>query len=289
MVSIFQALFVTLLWSSSWVLIKFGLADIPPLTFAGLRYMLAFLLLVPVAWRRGVGRELRGITRKQWGQLIVLGSVFYAIAQGAQFVGLALLPAITVNLLLNFTTVMVALFGIGWLGENLRPLQWAGIALAMTGTVTYFMPVNIPMEERFGLIIVVIGMLTNAFSTVLGREVNRDMRLSPLGVTVVSMGVGATLLLGSGIAVQGLPLIPPSGWATIVWLAVVNTAFAFTLWNHTQRTLQAVESSMIAGTMLIQIPLLAWLFLGEQPTGQQLGGMVLAGLGTFLVQIKRLR
>jgi len=33
-----QALFVTFLWSSSWVLIKFGLEEIPPLTFAGLRY-----------------------------------------------------------------------------------------------------------------------------------------------------------------------------------------------------------------------------------------------------------
>ena len=40
-----QALFVTFLWSTSWVLIKFGLQDIPAISFAGLRYALAFLLL----------------------------------------------------------------------------------------------------------------------------------------------------------------------------------------------------------------------------------------------------
>ncbi len=43
-----QALLVTFLWSTSWVLIKLGLrASLPALTFAGLRYSLAFLCLVP--------------------------------------------------------------------------------------------------------------------------------------------------------------------------------------------------------------------------------------------------
>ena len=45
--AILQALFVTLLWSSSWVVIKFSIEEIPPLTFAGLRYFIAFLILLP--------------------------------------------------------------------------------------------------------------------------------------------------------------------------------------------------------------------------------------------------
>ncbi len=45
LVSVFQALFVTFLWSTSWILIKSGLDEIPALTFAGLRYTLAFLVL----------------------------------------------------------------------------------------------------------------------------------------------------------------------------------------------------------------------------------------------------
>ncbi|MCA9978373.1 MAG: EamA family transporter, partial [Anaerolineales bacterium] len=57
--AVLTALFVTFLWSTSWVLIKIGLQNIPALTFAGLRYFLAFLLLLPLlytrratAWRR---------------------------------------------------------------------------------------------------------------------------------------------------------------------------------------------------------------------------------------------
>jgi drug/metabolite transporter (DMT)-like permease len=47
-ISVFQAVFVTVLWASSWVLIKLGLrASLPALTFAGLRYTLAFVFLAP--------------------------------------------------------------------------------------------------------------------------------------------------------------------------------------------------------------------------------------------------
>ena len=41
-----QALFVTVLWASSWVIIKFGLEEIPPLLFSGLRYEIAALALL---------------------------------------------------------------------------------------------------------------------------------------------------------------------------------------------------------------------------------------------------
>ena len=48
-----------------------------------------------------------------------------------------------------------------------------------------------------------------------------------------------------------------------------------------------MESSIINGTMLIQIAILAWLFLGERLSAQEVGGMVLAGLGTLVVQLGR--
>ncbi|MDO9489806.1 MAG: EamA family transporter, partial [Sphingomonadaceae bacterium] len=66
-------------------------------------------------------------------------------------------------------------------------------------------------------------------------------------------------------------------------------AFAFTLWNHTQRTLGATESSLINNTMLVQIAILAWLFLGERPTLLQLAGLAVAAAGILIVQLPRRR
>jgi len=88
---------------------------------------------------------------------------------------------------------------------------------------------------------------------------------------------------------QGLPSLHLGHWIIIGWLAVVNTAFAFTLWNHTLRTLTAVESSIINSTMLGQIAVFAWLFLGEGLNLQRGIGLGLAALGTLMVQLRSRR
>jgi len=282
-----QALFVTFLWATSWVLIKIGLRDIPALTFAGLRYSLAFLCLLPFTLRRTHLETLRGLSAREWGQLILLGLLFYAVTQGAQFVGLAYLPAVTVSLLLNFTTIVVALMGIVLLAERPTTLQWGGVGLSVVGVLIYFYPVSFPAGQVIGLVVVAAGVLANAGSAILGRRVNREGSLPPLLVTVVSMGIGAAVMLVAGVAIQGLPPLSLANWAIIGWLALVNTAFAFTLWNHTLRTLAAMESSIINSTMLIQIAVLAWLFLGEPLTGQKIMGMALAGFGALIVQLRR--
>ena len=285
--AVLQALFVTFLWATSWVLIKIGLRDMPALTFAGLRYGLAFLCLLPFALRPAHLATLRGLSRQQWSQLLLLGLLFYAVTQGAQFIGLAYLPAVTVSLLLNFTTIVVALIGIVLLAERPTTLQWGGVGLSVIGVLVYFYPVSLPAGQVIGLIVVVTGVLANAGSSILGRRINRAGELPPLLVTVVSMGIGAAAMLGAGVLMQGLPSLHLANWAVIGWLALVNTAFAFTLWNHTLRTLAAMESSIINSTMLIQIAVLAWLFLDEPLTGQKIVGMALAGAGALIVQVRR--
>ncbi len=286
--AVLQALFVTFLWSTSWVLIKIGLQGIPALTFAGLRYGLAFLCLLPlVLLHRQRRAALRSLSRADWLRLTLLGVVFYAVTQGAQFLSLSYLPAATVSLLLNLTTVVVALMGVLWGMERPERRQWGGIALSCVGVAVYFASAAaLGGGQSIGLIIAVTGVLANAASSVLGRSVN-SQGLPPLVVTLVSMGIGAALLVGVGGAAQGFPALAARQWGIIAWLAVVNTAFAFTLWNHTLRTLSAVESSILNSTMLIQIAVLAWLFLGEPLTGQKIVGMALTGTGALIVQLRR--
>jgi len=101
------------------------------------------------------------------------------------------------------------------------------------------------------------------------------------------MGIGAICMLAVGLGSQGLPAISLKGWGIIVWLAVVNTSFAFTLWNHTLRVLSATESSIINNTMLIQIAVLAWVFLGEPLGTVEILGLLAVAFGTAVVQRER--
>lgn len=286
LLALLQALLVTFLWSTSWVLIKIGLEDIPALTFAGLRYFLAFLVLLPFALRAPHRASLRGLSAAQWGRLALLGLLFYALTQGSQFLSLFYLPAVTVNLILSLTSIPVALLGALLLREHSTLAQWGGIALATLGAVAFFYPAAFAPAELIGLAIGFGGMLTNALSTILGREVNRAGTLDPLTVTVVSMGIGSAALLAAGVAVQGWPHLQPVHWAIVAWLAVVNSALAFTLWNRSLRVLSAMESSVINNTMMIQIPVLAVIFLGESMSLQAVGGLALAAIGTLVVQLR---
>ncbi|MCZ7574677.1 MAG: DMT family transporter [Ardenticatenaceae bacterium] len=282
-----QALLVTILWASSWVLIKFGLRDIPALTFAGLRYTLAFIILLAVSLSGPHRAAFRRLPREAWLRLAVLGLLLYSITQGAQFLGLALLPATTASLILSFTTVCVALLAIPLLGERPGWHGWMGVVMALAGAVTYFYPATLAPADWLGLLIVSSGMLSGALAAILGRGVARRDDLTPSQITTVSMGVGSLLLLGSGLAVESWPHLTLSGLVIIGWLALVNTALAFTLWVNSQRTLSAVESSILNNLMLPEIALLAWLFLGEHPAPRQWLGIGLVIGGTLVVQLRR--
>jgi drug/metabolite transporter (DMT)-like permease len=287
--AVLMALFVTFLWSTSWVLIKIGLkASLPPVTFAGLRYTLAFLCLLPFVLINTSNRQMiRRFSKSIWLQLLLLGLVFYTFTQGAQFIGLAFLPAATVTLLLNFSPIFVAIPS-GIVNKEATTLtQWLGILLSIVGAVIYFLPLNIPANQIIGLIAVLVGVLANASSSLLGRKINTQRGLPAIVITTFSMGTGGVLLLITGTTPQGFGPLDLRQWLIIVWLAVVNTAFAFTLWNKSLQTLTAVESSIINSTMLPQIAILAWVFLDEPLNLRQILGLGLVTIGIIIVQLWR--
>ena len=275
------------LWSSSFIIIKWGLVEIPPITFAGLRYIIALLCFIPFVLKKKYMVEIKQLNSAQWRKLILLGIIFYTFTQGAQFLGLSLLPSVTVSLMLNFTPILVAILGIFFLSEKPTFLQSLGAILFIVGIVTYFFPITLIGNQALGLLIMTIGVIANSISAILGRDINRNKSISPLVVTFISMGVGAIILLSVGLMLDGFPVISLKTWLFILWLAVINTAFAFTLWNFILRSLSAMESSIINGTMLIQIAILAWIFLGESISLQEGIGMMIAAIGAVLVQIKR--
>lgn len=282
--AVLQALFVTFLWSTSWVLIKFGLADIPPLTFAGLRYTLAAGVLALLYARRGGAARLRRLTGRDWLTLGGLGLLFYTVTQGSQFATLVYLPATTFSLLLNTTAFVVPLLAIFTLREAPSRAQWLGIALFLGAAALFFYPFQASGAPAIGFALAALHVLATSLSSVVGRSINRAGRLDALTVTVVSMALGALALFGSGRLLEPWPTLTATHWLLIGVLAVVNTALTFTLWNMTLRHLTASESNMINNTMLVQIAVLAWLFLGERLTALQIAALAVAVVGVALGQ-----
>lgn len=286
-IAILQALLVTFLWSTSFVIIKLGLAEIPPVIFAGMRYMLAFFIFIPFIFKKKYIDEIKNLNLSQWKKLILLGLIFYTLTQGTQFLGLSLLPSVTVSLMLNFTPLVVVFLGIAFLNEKPNMLQWIGSLLFIIGVCIYFLPVVFTESENYGLLIMILGVFANAFAAIIGRSINRGKNISPLVITFISMGIGAVILILIGLISDGLPSLSFKSWIYLFWLAGINTALAFTIWNLTLQSLTAMESSIINGTMLIQIAILSWFFLDESITTKEGLGMVIAAAGVIFVQLKR--
>lgn len=274
-----------MLWSSSWVLIRIGLDEeaLPPITFAGLRYVLAATVLLGWAARSSRHRrQLAQLDRPALRSLAVLGLVFYAVTQGAQFIAIDLQPAATTSLILSLTPLLVAVLSSRTVGERPAPRQVAGAVIVCGGAWLYFS--GDLGSTTLGLTAAGVGLAANAVSSLMGRHVNRVRSLPAVVVTAVSMAIGATVLLAAGVAVEGVPSVSLRAAVLIAWLAVVNTAVAFTLWNESLRDLSAVESAGINNTMLVQIALLAWIFLNEPPGLVGMLGILVVSAGIFMTQ-----
>jgi drug/metabolite transporter (DMT)-like permease len=283
--AVILAVIVTVLWSSSWVIVRIGLDDegLEPVTFAGLRYMTAAVILMAVVLARPAARHnLASLRRVDVGRLAALGVVFYTLTQGAQFVALDHQPAATTSLMLAMTPLAVAAVSGRSTGERTTPAQIGGAMLVTAGAVAYFS--GSLGATAVGMAAAGIGLGSNVAGSILGRVVNRVEHTMPLVTTAVSMSIGAAVLVVTGLLVEGTPTLSGRALVIIAWLAVVNTALAFTLWNASLRHLTATESALINNTMLVQIALLAWLFLSETPSPIQVVGIVAVSAGVVWSQ-----
>ncbi|HBS91691.1 MAG TPA: hypothetical protein DEA51_04390 [Erysipelotrichaceae bacterium] len=284
-----QALFVTFLWSTSWIFIKFGLKEIPALTFAGLRYTIAsFVLLIWIMRQKSIGEYTR-LKSVDFYLIVVYGILFISLTQGAQFLGLSYMPSVHVSLFLNLSPLVVLVLGRIFLKEKLNSKQWIGLFIFVGGIALYFYPFSDLIQYQTGMIVMTFGLIFNASATVYGRFVNQRLTLPTIHLTALSMGVGGVILLVVGFATQGWVEFTLSNWLIVLWLAVVNTALAFNLWNKSLKVLSALSANLINNTMLIQIALLSWLLLNETLTVVEWIAVALVAVGVAWVQLFRLK
>jgi drug/metabolite transporter (DMT)-like permease len=282
--AILEALAVVLIWGSSFVLVKMALEHTEPLTLAGLRYLTAFLILLPFALRR----NRRRISRALWLRLALIGLCSYTIGNGALFWGMKYLPATTSSFLMGVIPLLVLALGVPILREYPTRLQIGGLAVCLLGYGVFFAP-GLRSDEPLGLAISGIGLLAFAAFGILGRGIARDGSVSTLALTTFPLGFGGGASLLLALAVEGPPRITLTGAGIVLWLALLNTAVAYLLYNHSLQTLTALEMNLLLNLSPFATTLIAALLLSEIYLPIQYFGMVIAVIGVALAQWKKNR
>jgi drug/metabolite transporter (DMT)-like permease len=280
--SVLMGLLVTFLWSSSYIFIKFGLDELSPFFFAAVRYSLASTILLLASF---IKRKKIFLNSKLSLYFVVVGFLGYTVAQGFQFVGLSLLPAVTVTFLLNFNAFFVLILGLIFLKEKPSKIQYIGFPLALLGAYTYFQE-SLAFTNPLGILVICLSGLAWASYMVLVRYLQRTKKVNSMGLTMISMGLGALGLLIISFFLEGFQPISSKGWLIIIWLSTINTAFAFYMWNHILKSIPAYRLSILQNTMLVQIGLLSVFFLDEVITVNMILGILLVLSGVILVQMK---
>jgi len=158
--ALLQALFVTILWSSSFVFIKIGLEEVPALSFAGIRYVLASVILWVFVFATKQHKELKNISKPMWIRLTILGIVMYFLTQGAQYLGLYYQSAIQVSLILNFTPLVILVFSSSMIQEKPTRNNIIGVIVFLIGIFVYVFPIGNLNGNWIGYVVMVIGLFT---------------------------------------------------------------------------------------------------------------------------------
>lgn len=279
-----ESVLVTIIWGSSFVFVKRALDELGPLTIAGLRYFVAFLVLLPIAVRRG--NRNGPLSSRLWVRLFLIGLCAYTIGNGALFWGLKYLPATTGSFMMSFIPLVVLFLSIVWLREMPTRGQAAGIFISLVGSALFFAD-GLDAGEPLGIAIVGIGLGGFALFGILGREIARVGSVNTLALTAVPLGFGGGLLLLAALPLEGLPSASVEAWGIILWLAVINTALGYILYNHSLQTLTALEMNAVLNLSPLATAVIAWLWLSERLRPVQVIGMIVVILGVLLVQQRR--
>jgi drug/metabolite transporter (DMT)-like permease len=240
------------------------------------------VLLLLIARRAGV---LARLPRKTLWGLAGLGVIGNTIYQAVFMTGLSLTTATNSAMIVASLPVVVALLGTLMGIERATPATWLGVVLGTAGValVVAARGVNFHANSLMGDLLVLGSMLCWAFYTVMVRRIGAGVDALQITTITTLAGAPGLLLLGApGLLRMDWSGISAKTWGAVAYATLLALVLSYVLYN---RAVQAIGSSRTAiyncVTPLVAM-LVAWLTLGEVPTGVQFVGVALVLIGVWV-------
>ena len=269
------------IWAISWPAIKVGVATVPPLWYAFLRYAIAACCLFVFV---GIRRQIVVPSRSDWRLVLVSAILQMAAYSALTASALTVLPPGRASVLAYSTPLWVTLLSAWWLRERISLPALAGVGLGIVGISIIAAPsvrdTGHGQIHAYGLLVAAAAAW--AISMVFVR-VHR-FTASTLALAPWQLLSAAILLLPPAVLFEGrLPRMGIAGAVSLAYVGPVATAFAYWAIVEAGRHVRPTTIAMA----LLAVPslgiLISALTLGEAVDSLLICGVVLIGIGIRLV------
>jgi drug/metabolite transporter (DMT)-like permease len=275
------------IWGSTWLFIKLGLADLPPITFAGIRFVIACTILFSLIRIRRISLPR---ARGDWILLAGSGILSFGLNYGLVFWGE---QYITSGLAALLQATLPA-FGLVFAHFHLpsERLSWkkiGGVVLGVFGVgVVFSNQLAVSGRQALaGCVALILSAMFAAYSNVLVKAFGKH--LNPAVLSAGQMLFGLLLLLSVGIPLEGNPLRfhwTPMAVIAMFYLAIVGSVIAFMLYYWLVLNMDVTKSMLIALVTPVVAVILGMIVLGEEFGWRTLAGgaMIMLGIGLIVVR-----
>lgn len=283
----FLAIIACLLWSSAFVGVKIGLQYHSPLQFAGIRFFLAGLMLLPVIHNF---KKIRKEVSENFAFVILIAFLQVVLQYSLFYLGVNQVPASISAMIVGSSplfAVLVAHFTIA--NDRINWLKMGSILLGITGVAIITLGrKSLPSGAEIAFTGVVLLLLNNLASGITNVVVaTKKHSISPVILTSSSLFFGGLSLMVISIPVEGLPqkAFPLNYFIALAWLSFLSAA-AFSIWNTLLRRASVKVSVLNIWKFLIPVSgaILSWIILpNESPDVVSVTGMTFIGLSLVIL------
>jgi drug/metabolite transporter (DMT)-like permease len=282
-------LFLCAVWGSTWLVIKIGLRDLPPLRFAAFRMALACLLIAPIAF---VAR--RKLSRQEVLLVAVSGFLQIGLTYAFLFTASQWIASGLAAILFASFPICVGVFAHFLLpDEPLTPRAVSAAALGLCGVAVIEVPAIAGLRSSphgplvAGGSLVLASAIASACANVLNKK---SLSGVPPVVNVwgQTLAGSAVLLLAAALLERGVPARwTPSAILSLLYLAVFGTVLTFAglFWLIPKVPVAVIGTIPLVDTFIAVI--LGSLILGERLSPRILAGGVLILAGVILTTSSR--
>lgn len=269
------------IWGSTWLFIKLGLEDLPPITFAGIRFVIACAILFSLIRARGIHLPANG---RDWWLLASTGVLSFSLNYGLVFWGEQYISSGLAALLQSTLPAFGLVFAHFHLpGERMTWAKIFGVVLGVLGVAVVFSnQLAIAGGKALaGSIALVLSAMFAAYSNVLVKRHGR--KLEPEVLAGGQMFFGLIPLLLIGIPLEGNPFTyrwTPVAVLSLLYLAVVGSVIAFVLYYWLVHKMDVTKTMLISLITPVVAVLLGMVVLGEDWSWRTVAGgvMIMAGV-----------